>query len=126
MRSDLPPLELLLHVITARGALSWSAWREAYESVAGTADERLGLPSGQASRMLDNLGHIEVASTNNELRLAAAPAMLSRLPRLGLPTAILSGGRSPQTERKLCEAADANAARVVVVPSAAERWRPNP
>ena len=114
----------MLHVTTARGILGWATWREAYESVMHSLDAGTELPPSQGSRILESLAHVEVVSVNGHLKVAAAPAVLARLPRAGLPVAVLCGGRSPQTERKLREAANANSARFIAVPSAAERHRP--
>jgi hypothetical protein len=121
MDSNLHVSELMLHVLTARGVLSWTAWREAYDSVAGNAVETGLPPYNLAARQLDQLGHIEIVSMGGEFKLAAAPAVFVRLPRLGLPTAVLCGGRSPQTERKLRDAAAANSARLMVFESRLER-----
>jgi hypothetical protein len=107
----------MLHVVTARGVLVWRAWREAYESVTQTIHQPTGLSPSQVARLLDNLAHVEVVTMNGSLKVAAAPAVLSLLPRAGLPTAVLCGGRSPQTERKLGDAARWNSARLITIPS---------
>jgi len=122
--SEIPSLELMLHVITARGMLGWRTWREAYEAVAENADGVDAISPSQGSRILDNLAHVEVAIVSGDLKLAAAPAVMARLPRAGLPTAVLCGGRSPQTERKLREATIAHSTRLLTIPSAPERRRP--
>lgn len=114
----------MLHILTVRGVLSWTTWREAYDSVAGSAQETGFPPYNLAARQLDELGHIEIVSIGGEFKLAAAPAVLALLPRFGLPTAVLCGGRSPQTERKLREAAGANSARLIVFESRQERQMP--
>jgi hypothetical protein len=119
--SDLSPLEMMLHVATARGMLGWAAWREAYESITKNSDDGTGLSPSQGTRILDNLAHVELVAVNNDLKLAVAPAVLALLPRLGLPTAVLCGGRSPQTERKLRDAAGGNSARLITAPSSPER-----
>jgi hypothetical protein len=85
----------MLHILTVRGLLSWKTWREAYDSVAGSAQETGFPPYNLAARQLDELGHIEIVSIGGEFKLAAAPAVLALLPRFGLPTAVLCGGRSP-------------------------------
>jgi hypothetical protein len=113
----------MLHVSSARGILTWRAWRDAYDSVAANSGEGDLLPSNRAADQLDSLGHIEIASLNGELKVAAAPAVLALLPRLGLPTAVLCGGRSPHTESRLRKAAEANSARLIIFNSSQERQK---
>src|SRR5262249_42233144 len=115
---------MMLHVTTARGILSWAAWREAYESVARNDGNEGALSLLQGARMLDNLAHIEVASVNGDLKVAVTPAVLAKLPRPGLPRAVLCGGRSPQTERKLRDSAAEGSGRFASTPSWPERQHP--
>lgn len=124
MQSSLNISELMLHVSSARGILSWGVWKEAYDSVASSSGTTDLLPSYRAADQLDSLGHIEIAKSNGELKLAAAPAVLALLPRLGLPIAVLCGGRSPHTEARLRDAAAANSARLIIFSSPKERQMP--
>ncbi len=114
----------MLHVASARGVLSWGTWREAYDSVAASYSGLDLLPCNRAASQLDSLGHIEIAAVNGDVKIAAAPAVLSLLPRLGLPTGVLCGGRSPHTEAKLSEAAAANSARLIIYDSPKQRQKP--
>ncbi len=121
MDSSLPALELMLHVITARGTVSWKTWNEALASVANSRALPPELSPALAARILDSLGHIEVTTSSSGTNMAAAPAVLAMLPRAGLPRAVLCGGRSPELERRLDDAAAYENARVIVVPPGPER-----
>jgi len=111
----------MLHVATARGVLAWKDWRNAYESVMSRSADGLGVSAVHGARTLDNLAHIELTRENHDFKVAVAPAVLAMLPRSGLPIGVICGGRSPQTERKLFEAATANSALLKTVALTAGR-----
>jgi hypothetical protein len=105
MPYNFPALELMLHVVTARGTLSWANWQNSFSSLANGRVLPQELSPAEAMRILDSLAHIEVTGPAHGMSLAAAPASLARLPIAGLPRAVLCGGRSPEAERSLAEAA---------------------
>jgi len=120
MPFNLTALEQLLHVVTARGTLSWQEWKDACWSVSGSLDFN-GLSPGAAARTLDELGHVEISSENGSVRLMAAPAVLVRLPKAGIAVGVLSGGRSPQASNRLAAAASEHGARMISRPHSAGR-----
>lgn len=120
MESELPPLELALHVVTARRMVDWSVWRETYESVMSFRQSSSNLSPSQGLMLLDNLGHLETCVLSGSLKIAAAPAVLARLPRAGLPTAVLCGGRSPQTEIKIEKSMSMGCSRLIISNDATE------
>jgi hypothetical protein len=121
MPSDLPALELMLHVVTARGTLSWAAWQNSLSSLANGQGLYQEFSPAEGLRILDCLAHIEVTTSSQGIILAAAPACLAKLPRAGIPRAVLCGGRSPQSERSLADAATTAGCRFCAVASTPER-----
>lgn len=121
MPYSLPGLELMLHVVTARGALTWAAWRSSLSSLADGRGLAQEFSPAEALRILDALAHVEVTVSSQGITLAAAPAFLARLPHAGLPCAVLCGGRSPESERRLADAAAGVGCRFRAVAAAPER-----
>ena len=115
MPSSATALEQLLHVVTARGALTWQDWKDACWSLSTRLDFN-GLSPGGAARALDELGHIEIFSENSSTKVMAAPAALVRLPKAGVFIGVLAGGRSPQTAQKFAAAAAACGVRIAIQP----------
>jgi len=113
-------LEQLLHVVTARGTLSWKDWKDACWSLSTRLDFN-GLSPGGAARSLDELGHVEIAVQNGSAAVMAAPAVLVRLPKAGAAIGVLAGGRSPQASQRLATAAAAHGARFSVQPHSSTR-----
>src|ERR1051326_6481625 len=125
MPYNLPALELMLHVVTARGTLNWAAWQNSFSSLANGRVLSQELSPAEALRILDCLAHIEVIGPAHGMTLAAAPASLARLPIAGLPRAVLCGGRSPEAERSLAEAAASAGCRFsAIAPGPARRESP--
>src|SRR5262245_58185299 len=94
--------DLLLFAVTAAGPMSWPAFSRAYDALLGSAEGEGGaLDPGRRRRksraLLDALGHCETAIGNGSSTIAAAPAVLARLPVSGLPKALLVGARQPST-----------------------------
>jgi len=52
---------------------------------------------------LDSLGHCDVEFSDASGRIFVAPPVMARLPHAGLPQAVLSGARTPATEKVLSE-----------------------
>lgn len=125
MPYNFPALELMLHVVTARGGVNWAAWHNSFSSLANGRVLLQELSPAEALRILSCLGHIEVTGPAHGMTLAAAPASLSRLPIAGLPRAVLCGGRSPEAERSLAEAAaDAGCRFSAIAPGHAREQSP--
>jgi hypothetical protein len=116
----------MLHVVTARGTLTWAFWRTSLSSLASAKGLSHELSPAEALRILDCLGHIEVTTSPQGVAIAAAPAFLAKLPRAGLPRAVLCGGRSPETERRLAEAAAGNGCRFTPIFSSLQNESPRP
>ena len=121
MLSEIPALELMLHVVTARGTLNWKTWNEALASIANSRGLPPELSPSMAARVLDSLAHIELNASHPGIILASAPAALALLPRAGLPQAVLCGGRSPELERRLDDAAAYESARFRIAAPGPER-----
>ncbi len=108
------PEDLLLHIITARNIISWQnfkgicdflACRESAVAPSTSPSRPIGSIANKRTivvRLLDSLGHVNIHSDNWEI--AAAPALLARLPHAGFPRAILAGGRSPSTISEIANA----------------------
>jgi hypothetical protein len=60
-----------------------------------------------AARALDSLGHCDLEFSEDTRSVYSAPPVLARLPRTGIPQAVLAGARSPQTIPRLIEACKA-------------------
>lgn len=120
MASDAPAIEQLLHVITATERLEWSVWKNACASVSAGASLS-GMSPADCARILEQLGHAEIGPAGATFVISAAPAVLARLPRAGLPVAVLCGGRSPQTESRLRAAAAVHGTVLAVEAAAAPR-----
>lgn len=107
--------DTLLHVVSARMALTWKAFKDAFETLymahpLSLDTENSGLPNWalyQTARALDQLGHCDFSWTASGNQVFAAPPVLARLPIAGLPQAVLTGARAPKTltmVRQVCHA----------------------
>lgn len=91
----------LLYAISARQEMGWPSFKRTFgrvcvHSFAGEGSLDMSLARYETARALDALGHVEFDFSSTPRVYAARPA-LSLLPRSGLPIAILSGARAPQT-----------------------------
>jgi hypothetical protein len=102
----------LLYVITARRELNWQAFRKVFDALyaqanlGGDGDEDVSHLRSRALRVLDWLGHCDVAARGETDCIFAAPPVLARLPVTGFVHAVLCGARSPCTAvvlRAACE-----------------------
>jgi len=96
----------LLFVISACGSMTWAQYCEAIDFLSGPGSGRSRAMEGTATRSgllqcFQALGHCDVA-----------PPALARLPRAGLPVAVLTGARCPQTRNQMAEAAQARTGAV--------------
>lgn len=100
--------DLLLHVISARGEMSWQSFRKAFDALHARAtqsesDVDVSLLRARSLRVFDWLGHCDVSGQGSAERIYAAPPMLARLPVAGAGKAVLCGARSPRAGEELAE-----------------------
>lgn len=100
----------LLFVMSARGNMTWSQFREAvdYLSTSDISQERR--IDGTASRSgllqcLEALGHCDAHYDRGESTISVTSPALCRLPRAGLPVAVLTGARCLRTHEEMVAAA---------------------
>lgn len=102
----------LLFVISACGSMKWVQYREAVDFLSGSSSGKSQAMEGTATRSgllqcFQALGHCDAHYEMGESVISVAPPVLSRLPRAGLPVAILTGARCPKTQNQMTEAAQA-------------------
>lgn len=102
----------LLYVISACGSMTWAHYCEAFDFLAGSSSGRSRSMEGTAThsgllQCLQALGHCDAHYEMGESAIAVAPPALARLPRSGLPVAVLTGARCPRTHSQMAEAAQA-------------------
>jgi hypothetical protein len=94
----------LLYVVSARSEMSWSSFKDSADAV--HEQDRPPTDDGEhvvsaARRVvlasLDQLGHVTPQFGSGAARIFAEPPQLALLPVAGLPRAVLTGARSPQT-----------------------------
>lgn len=95
------PGDRLLYAISAKRELGWASFKKTFELLCGqhlTKDDLqdMNFARYDTARGLDALGHVEL-DFGSTTRLYTAPPALALLPTSGLPEAILSGARSPNT-----------------------------
>jgi len=103
----------LLYVISAHGTLTWTQYREAVDFLSGSKSAGSVVNLGRATRSgllhcLQALGHCDVYYEDGRSTIIVAPPALARLPRAGLPVAVLTGARCPQTASQIAETAQAH------------------
>lgn len=100
---DAKSRDYLLHVITARHELTYSQLKtvikKLYETLPGNlSGERDELKvEFILSQALEALGHCNFDFQSDGPEVAVRPPSFDRLPVAGKPTAVLTGGRSPET-----------------------------
>lgn len=109
----------LLYVITARRRMTWSDYREAVDLLMMEGIDRTRFDHGTETRSgllqcLEALGHCDVYYDQGQCTIVATPPSLCRLPRAGLPVAVLTGARSSKTKDQLVEAADAQKSAIQI------------
>lgn len=100
----------LLFVISARGSMKWAQYCEVADFLSASSCVRGRMIEGMATRSgllqsLEALGHCDAYYERGESTIIAAPPALCRLPRAGLPIAVLTGARSLQTQYQMAETA---------------------
>lgn len=97
--------ERLLYVVSAKRSMAWGAFKSVFDQLdlasvrAGGAEAASGVRRNRTVRTLDALGHCDFKFSDRESRVCVAPPVLVRLPKAGLPSAVLAGARSPETRR---------------------------
>lgn len=115
----------LLYVLSARRKMSWRSFKEVFDALATTGGSTHYQPESardgdwegrfarrQTASVLDALAHCDFDWEEGGGRVYVAPPVLARLPRAGLPQAVLCGARSPQTYNQLEKACVAHGATV--------------
>ena len=113
----------LLHVLSARGLMSWDSFRRAFDTLlqqaGGTysSEQKVAPKKAMQSciRALDGMGYCEF-DFRNENKVFVAPPLLARLPRAGFVVAVLTGARTPALIGRVHDAAKSNHARVRAMP----------
>ena len=97
--------------------MTWAQYREAvdYLAMSGISQERR--IDGAASRSgllqcLEALGHCDAHYDRGESTISVTPPTLCRLPRAGLPVAVLAGSRSLRTQEEMVAAAEGGRGQV--------------
>lgn len=99
--------DLLLYVITAKREVSWAIFKRVFDALAARETAEYGNAEFARSlvlKSLDSLGHCEVQTDNDGLKVVATPSGLVRLPT-AKSAAVLSGARSPDSLDSLTRAA---------------------
>jgi hypothetical protein len=98
----------LLFVISARNRMKWSHYCDAVKFLSTTSSSRDKFFDGAATRSgllqsFEALGHCDIYYESGNSTIIVAPPVLCRLPRAGLPVAVLAGARCVQTLRQITE-----------------------
>jgi len=102
----------LLFVISARSRMAWTDYCEAVDflSAVNLGGHRVAYGTATRSGLLqclEALGHCDSFYDDGQSTITAAPPSLCRLPRAGLPVAVLAGARCLKTQEQLVDAARA-------------------
>lgn len=105
----------LLFVISARGSMTWGQYCEAVDFLSASGRGRLAYGTVTRSGLLQSLqalGHCDAHYEQGGSTIIVAPPALCRLPRAGLPVAVLTGARCLNTQDQMAEAAQATGGAV--------------
>lgn len=120
--------DLLLFALTKWRSMTWSQFRRSVDSLykREAHDEdgpAVPIVRWSALRQLDALAHIDFF--DEPLRAVTCQPTLARLPRAGLPTAVLCGSRAPQTVDEIRTATKSHpSARVASQRQVGVAWQP--
>ena len=112
--------DILLNVISVKKEISWAEYTKIYSELCSTYllgkrfDSGLRYKRLQTIRALDALGHCEVEFSKDERTIVSAPPLITRLPEVGLPKAILAGSRMPRTIDRLKNVSKSLRAKVMI------------
>ena len=100
----------LLYVISAHGEITWARYCEAVDFLSKQVSDRWQETGGAAARShllrsMQALGHCDVIYKDGLSIISIVPPALCRLPRAGLPIAVLTGARWLHTYQKMRETA---------------------
>ena len=99
--------ERLLYVLSAKGSVTWGAFKRVFDQLDSTPaiNDRGEVASrfrrNRTMRIFDALGHCDFQFSGADSRVCIAPPTCVRLPKAGLPMAVLAGVRSPDTRPDL-------------------------
>ena len=107
----------LLFVLSACGRMTWVQYREAVDFLSASGISEGRRIEGVASRSgllqcLEALGHCDAHYDRGESTICITPPTLCRLPRAGLPVAVLAGARCLQTHEQMTAAAEAGGGKI--------------
>lgn len=91
--------DLLLYVVSAKREISWPVFKRVLDTLAArelARYENAVVARNVILRAFDSLGHCQVLSDDDGLRIAVAPSSMVRLPT-SANIAVLCGSRSPET-----------------------------
>lgn len=114
--------ERLLYVLSAKGSVPWGAFKRVFDRLdsASAIHERGEVASrfrrNRTMRILEALGHCDFQFSGTDSRVCVAPPVCVRLPKVGLPMAILAGVRSPDTRPQIENSCAVNRCRLTVSP----------
>jgi len=102
----------LLFVISVRGKMKWADYCNAFDFLSANKLSKEHTSNITATRSgllqcFEALGHCDAYYENGQTIITASTASLCRLPRAGLPVAVLAGARCLKTQEQLAEAANA-------------------
>lgn len=118
--------ERLLYVLSAKGSITWGAFKRVFDQLDSTSaiNDQGEIASrfrrNRTMRILDALGHCDFQFSGTDSRVCVAPPVFVRLPKAGLPMAILAGGRSPDTRPDLENACGTNHCQLTVSPQSSD------
>jgi len=100
----------LLFVISAHGEMTWAQYRETVDFLSEQVSDRGQETGGAAARIrllrsMQALGHCDVIYKEGRSAISIVPPALCRLPKAGLPTAVLTGARWLHTCQQMRETA---------------------
>jgi hypothetical protein len=91
--------DMLLYVLSSKRELSWPVFKRVFDTLAArelAKYDNAAVARNIVLRAFDSLGHCDVISDSDGLRIAIAPSSLVRLPT-SVSIAVLCGSRSPET-----------------------------
>src|SRR5437867_1932353 len=100
----------LLYVLTAKGEVSWSAYKTVLDAIFRTSQafrQDVAFSRNRILRLFDAFGFCDFTFSQGAGKLFACPATLVRLP-LQNCSALLVGARAPTTFKYLSDAANGN------------------
>lgn len=91
--------DMLLYVLSSKREISWPVFKRVFDTLAArelVKYDNAGVARNIVLRAFASLGHCEVVSDSDGLRIVIAPSSLVRLPT-SASIAVLCGSRSPET-----------------------------